>query len=413
MSTTIQSLIGGTLLDPKQWYPSPDRTIQSRPWFIPVAQGAFIASTMLPREARIKIAIPALLLLISQTRAVSCGDSARDFIVTSLVFGFVVKFVDFGLLRKDGELYKLKEREQVNAQPKKTEVGDGAKEPKSKGIWQKFKDSVELWLFTMRGIGWNWEVGGIPEREPQSVHYFLFRTFLRIVGTFIAMDVCRHATGMFPYIQSPVRTAFFAQPLLHQVILTWLHQLEAFCVINQPYQIGAFLMVALRLQTPDDWPPLFGKLSDAYLISRAWGRTWHQLMRRPLGILTPYMQKWLGTTSRGAKRTVSLFCSFAMSGFVHWAGALNSPWTPTSHGMFTYFIMQVPVIRMEDYVVDWAKSRGIKGNILLEIIGYLWTFGFISFSMRYAASYQFETGGLSHYEPLKYSLIDWMVGQTA
>jgi hypothetical protein len=121
-------------------------------------------------------------------------------------------------------------------------------------------------------------------------------------------------------------------------------------------------MVAARVQAPDDWPPLYGKLSDAYLVSRAWGRTWHQLMRRPLGILTPYMQKWLGATSRGAKRTISLICSFAMSGFVHWSGALNVPWTPTSHGLFTYFIIQAPIIRLEDYVVDWAKLRNIKGN---------------------------------------------------
>lgn len=38
-------------------------------------------------------------------------------------------------------------------------------------LWKKFKDSAELWLFTMRGIGWNWQVGGIPEREPQSARY--------------------------------------------------------------------------------------------------------------------------------------------------------------------------------------------------------------------------------------------------
>jgi hypothetical protein len=47
---------------------------------------------------------------------------------------------------------------------------------------------------------------------------------------------------------------------------------------------------------------------------------------------------------------------------MHWSGALNLPWTPSAHGMFTYFIMQAPVIRLEDYVVDFGKDRGIKGS---------------------------------------------------
>jgi hypothetical protein len=152
-----------------------------------------------------------------------------------------------------------------------------------------------------------------------------------------------------------------------QVVLTWLHQLEAFTFFNIPYQILAFLCVATNFQSQDDWPPLFGSLSDAYLVSKAWGRTWHQLTRRSLGCLTPHVQRMLGLKSRGSKRTVSLFCSFFMSGLTHWSGTLNLPWTPTSHGMFTYFMMQAPVIRIEDYIVDYAKTKGINGNRMLSL----------------------------------------------
>jgi hypothetical protein len=127
---------------------------------------------MLPRAARIKIATPALLLLVSQTRAVSTGDPVKDFGRAGIIFGFVVKFIDFGLLRQDGDLYKLKDRDGAQAQSNsdKTKNGSSKEESmtKNKSLWQKFKDSAELWLFTMRGIGWNWQVGGIPEREPQS-----------------------------------------------------------------------------------------------------------------------------------------------------------------------------------------------------------------------------------------------------
>lgn len=90
----------------------------------------------------------------------------KDFGRASLIFGFVVRFIDFGLLRKDGELYKLKDRDE--AQLKSEKAGNGKENPRRKSVWGKFKDSLELWLFNLRGLGWNWEVGGIPKREPQS-----------------------------------------------------------------------------------------------------------------------------------------------------------------------------------------------------------------------------------------------------
>lgn len=48
---------------------------------------------------------------------------------------------------------------------------------------------------------------------------------------------------------------------------------------------------------------------------------------------------------------------------------------------------------------------------LLKCFGYLWTVSWISFSMRYAARYQFEHGALSVHEPLKHSLIDFLASK--
>jgi len=128
---------------------------------------------MLPRAARIKIAAPALLLLVSQTRAVSTGDPVKDFGRGGIIFGFIVKFIDFGLLRRNGELFKFKDHSRMQGQDNNVGFNNerlikGNPASKRKSLWQKFKDSAELWLFTMRGIGWNWQVGGIPDREPQT-----------------------------------------------------------------------------------------------------------------------------------------------------------------------------------------------------------------------------------------------------
>jgi hypothetical protein len=173
MLGTISAQLMEMVFIPKQWYPSPDRKISPMPWFLPVTQAAFIVLTMLPRKARFKIAFPVLLLLLSHARNVSSGDALKDYTQAAVIFGFVLKFIDFGLLVKDGAVYKLKDRKAKEKQIK--ESVNGKDRPKGaimtegkRDIWQRFKDSVELWLFTMRGIGWNWEVGGIPKREPQS-----------------------------------------------------------------------------------------------------------------------------------------------------------------------------------------------------------------------------------------------------
>lgn len=173
MWQTIRAGIAGTLLNPQQWYPMSDRKVFPSPWFLPVMQGAFIASTMLPRRARIKYATPVLLLMAVQARLFSSGDAEMDFARGTLLLGMFLKFIDFGILVKEGEVYKLKDKRGLDDQSqasnnlKQSPVGMAAPNDAG-GVWQSVKSSVELWFFTMRGIGWNWEVGGILEREPQS-----------------------------------------------------------------------------------------------------------------------------------------------------------------------------------------------------------------------------------------------------
>jgi hypothetical protein len=48
---------------------------------------------------------------------------------------------------------------------------------------------------------------------------------------------------------------------------------------------------------------------------------------------------------------------------------------------------------------------------MLRMLGYVWTFAWISFSMRYAAAYQFESGPLSKFDPLQFSLIQSVIAK--
>ncbi|CAG8959849.1 hypothetical protein HYFRA_00001758 [Hymenoscyphus fraxineus] len=222
----------------------------------------------------------------------------------SFVCGVLGKFVDFGVLTREGSEWKVGRGRVVEGEREGIRK-EKEKEGEKKGFWGGVKESCEIYFFTSRGIGWNWEVGGIPERPIQTRGVFLFRTALRIFGTYLAWDLCRFSLSSFSYITTEPRGLFFALPLWQQVTLTWLHQLEAFAFINTPYQLAAFLTVLVHYQTPEDWPPLFGSLSDGYLVSKAWGRVWHQLLRRQFSMFTPHFcDEWVVSLEWGCESAV-------------------------------------------------------------------------------------------------------------
>ena len=167
------------LLDPSLWYASPNRVISHQPWLLPVTLLSFIFFSQFCRKTRLWVATPALLLLLSQTRKYSTGAAKGDFGRAALIFGFVLRWIDFGLLIKDGEIWKVKRRgNQRSKIERPIEVENGRRE----GLWQSFTTSLDLWIFNMRGINWSWRVNGIPDRAPQTKMCVpsLFRTHLRL-----------------------------------------------------------------------------------------------------------------------------------------------------------------------------------------------------------------------------------------
>jgi hypothetical protein len=97
----------------------------------------------------------------------------KDYGRAALVFGWVLKWIDLEMLVKEGDIWKVKGKngdEKSRKLEYKQKVGIRVEE-KDKGLWPKFKDTIEVWTFNYRGIGWNWEVGGIPDRPQQSKKY--------------------------------------------------------------------------------------------------------------------------------------------------------------------------------------------------------------------------------------------------
>ena len=145
-----------TLLNPQQWNVSPDRLRSPKPWLVPLILGTLITSTLFTRKTRILVFTPLLCFLLNELQSATGNNVAEDYGIAQILFGqYVLKFIDFGLLRADGAMSKLQggSREAMGGAPKQERTVE-------KRLWRRVGDSFEFWVLTSRGTGWNWEVKG-------------------------------------------------------------------------------------------------------------------------------------------------------------------------------------------------------------------------------------------------------------
>lgn len=65
-----------------------------------------------------------------------------------------------------------------------------------------------------------------------------------------------------------------------QLLFTWIPALGSYWGIVFQYSVFSSLAVTCGLFTPQDWPPITGKLRDVYSVRDLWGKFWHQMLRR-------------------------------------------------------------------------------------------------------------------------------------
>lgn len=149
--------------------------------------------------------------------------------------------------------------------------------------WEKALWAAEL-LGTTRGIGWDWEVSGIPRPKRQSRLGFVCGQLVRFVGMFAALYLvgltARNIQSGFPSVAPPalreglVDTA--ATPLFLYLFVAVGYAVTIYAHLGYITLPLSMLCVGLRVgprawQEPEAWPPNFGSLGDAYTLRRFWG----------------------------------------------------------------------------------------------------------------------------------------------
>ncbi|KAL7952664.1 membrane bound O-acyl transferase family domain-containing protein [Trichoderma compactum] len=272
-------------------------------------------------------------------------------------------------------------------------VDDGPNGPETYGPLRKFNWAFEM-IFSQRGVGWNWQVGGVPRPDYTTRWGFVAnRVFRSLYTMFLVHMVSVLADVILAIDQSGGEgtissglAAVLRHPLFLRAYVTagWL--IVVYGHVALPENAISIVTVATgvfgRWSDPKLWPPMFNKMSEAYTLRRYWGKYWHAMLRRttnaPGEFLLqeiPALRKPKSQFVRLARRYGLLFLSFAVSGFIHAAGSYmvtrDYPEGWSDGGAMKYFLVQPVAIVLEDalYIALGVPDDGNPG-LIRRLVGY-------------------------------------------
>lgn len=178
-------------------------------------------------------------------------------------------------------------------------------------------------------------------------------------------------------------------PFVSRGIIIRLHLLIEVIMFNcvetsAQHDVLAIVAVATRLDTPDDWPFLYGSITDAYSVRRYWGRFWHLLVYRSFSALAELFSRNILRlpTTHPMTRYLRNTLVFVISGLMHFAvqrfvtpedcHRCGCAWT------MWYYIYQITGVFIEEIfwgllLPSWVakgQSRGVR--FLRRLFGFLW-----------------------------------------
>jgi hypothetical protein len=260
---------------------------------------------------------------------------------------------------------------------------------------------------------------GQGENPPVQRWRFVFRQSLILLGRYIALCVY-YDPVVYHYMLdgtawnhgdfSPEKEAFFRRligsiissdysPITTREINIRLHYvldriIPDYFVLSSYHDILAIVAVAIRLDDPQEWPPLFGNITEAYTIRRYWSHFWHHLIYRSFSAWSSLITTQVFQLKRKHSRYINNALVFILSGLMHalveWklAGPRCGYWS-----LGYWFLMQIGGVVVEEVLQNvWAAVEtqilGIREGEqamwlrrVKVLIGYLWVIGWMFYSV--------------------------------
>ncbi|KAF2489059.1 hypothetical protein BU16DRAFT_544479 [Lophium mytilinum] len=254
-------------------------------------------------------------------------------------------------------------------------------------VLRKLRFAFRLMIPAHRGIGWNWQVKGVPS-DPNAklskmmyvrahLQHVIF-TYLRSVAMLVIMGFCSAVQKEYRPGQDWVSSALDA-------MIGWSGAIWVWDRLNCFYSAAAALSVAIGVCERWEWPPLTGQIRDAWSVRQMWSDVYHQVLRRMLQQPAIRFIRLLRLRKGSlASRYSQLYVSFAISCLFHEFQIFNV--TRKDSGELAFFMSQPLAITAEDLVQwAWKKWRGQSphnGHVRLhKSIGYIWVFLWFSYCL--------------------------------
>ncbi|KAF1998239.1 hypothetical protein P154DRAFT_604173 [Amniculicola lignicola CBS 123094] len=167
-----------------------------------------------------------------------------------------------------------------------------------------------------------------------------------------------------------------------------------FCMQFQ-YLTASVIAVGLNLSQPEDWPPLFGNITETTTVRAFWGQFWHQTLRRPLTTFGHVVTDFLRLSRRGPLAFyIHIWNAFLISGLLHAQSMAllprpkNITLYESTAGLMYFFVWQALIITAEDIAQRiWIKSgRTIESlGAFRFVVGYTWVAWSLWVSLPWAA----------------------------
>ncbi|CAH0057495.1 unnamed protein product [Clonostachys solani] len=269
-----------------------------------------------------------------------------------------------------------------------SELGDPSNPPPGPmaGAWLQ---ALAL-IFNPRRIGTKWEVKGIAKRSKAQGRFgFVFRSMLKALSASTIIDVIlRLPPKPEPHLLEPGKEtlhAFWtlsAEDIVFRFMVVLMFTIITCLTVICMYYFAAGLTVAIGLNKPESWPPIFGSLRNAYTIRGLWGRTWHQVLRRVVVAFGDFTSDHILCIPRGSplSRLSRLFFPFFMSGTLHYIMELKDDGLAQGRfGVLIFFLLQPLGILFEE-LVQYTCS-GLFPRTIQRTIGYIWVGAWFWWSM--------------------------------
>ncbi|KAL7621153.1 hypothetical protein AAE478_008470 [Parahypoxylon ruwenzoriense] len=358
----------GELLAP--YYPPIQEREPLSPAFFPAALAAVVFGFFVgPGIIQTYVVSCVLVLLTFQRPRYTIGDITTDYTTSGLLIILLVIFLDHGTAAGDGPRY-------LGRPGRPLPTGGCIGERDSKTRAEKLRWSLRL-LCSPRGIGWNWQVKGVPEHPnaDQACFRFAGERVMELVWRSALKALAIYCIDFCKTIQASVANILVKHIL--DAVVSWCGVVWSFNTIGIAHAAGAAITVILGICEPWEWPPVFGSLDEAWSVRQAWSTTYHQILRRPLQQPGVRLARFLGF-KKGTlgSRYLQLYLAFFISFFVHWWQSFTI--SRHGNGEFAFFMMQPVVITIEDFT-QWIWSRIVEPREKEHLhrfellVGYAWT----------------------------------------